>query len=47
MLPDHDHFSGRVNLDGAEPVMRELVLPIPVGLRRMPDRETEQARRTA
>ena len=40
MLPDHDHLSGRVNLDDAEPVMRELASPIPVGLRRMPDRKT-------
>jgi hypothetical protein len=29
MPPDHDHFSGSVNLDAAEPVMRELVSPIP------------------
>ena len=28
MLPGHDHFSS-VNLDDAEPVMRELVSPIP------------------
>jgi hypothetical protein len=40
MLPDHDHFSGSVHLDDAEPVMREIVSPIPVGLRRIPDRET-------
>lgn len=38
--PDHDHFSGIVNLDDAGPVMREIVLPIPAGLRRIPDRET-------
>ena len=41
MPPVHDHFNGSVNLDGAGPVMREIVSPIPVGLRRMPDRETE------
>lgn len=40
MPPDHDHFSGIVNLDDAGPVMREIVLPIPTGLRRIPDRET-------
>jgi hypothetical protein len=40
MPPDHDHFSGSVNLDDAESVMREIVSPIPVGLRRIPDRET-------
>jgi hypothetical protein len=39
MPPDHDHFSGSINLDNAELVMRELVSPIPAGLRRMPDRE--------
>jgi hypothetical protein len=33
-----DHFSGRVNLDDAEPVMREPVSTIPVGLRSMPGR---------
>jgi hypothetical protein len=47
MLPDHKHFSGRVNLDHAGPAMCELGSPIPAGLRRMPDRDTEQARRTA
>ena len=40
MPPDDDHFTGSVNLDDAEPVMREIVSPIPVGLRRIPDRET-------
>ena len=40
MPPDHDHFNGSVNLDDAELVMREIVSPIPVGLRRIPDRET-------
>ena len=40
MPPDHDHCSDSVSLDDAEPVMREIVLPIPVGLRRIPDRET-------
>jgi hypothetical protein len=39
MPPDHDHFSGSVNLDDAGSVMREIVLPIPAGLRRIPDRE--------
>lgn len=44
MPPGHDHFSSSVNLDDAEPVMRELVSPIPAGLGRMPGRETgEQA----
>ena len=28
MPPDHGHFSGCVNLDDAEPVMRELASPI-------------------
>jgi hypothetical protein len=46
MPPGHDRFSGSVNLDDAESVMRGVVSPIPVGLRRVPDRETgEQARR--
>ncbi len=40
MPPDHDHFSDSVSLDDAEPVMREIVLPIPVGLQSIPDRET-------
>jgi hypothetical protein len=40
MPPDHDHFNGSVNLDDAGSVMREIVSPIPVGLRRIPDRET-------
>jgi hypothetical protein len=45
MPPDHDHFNGSVNLDDTESVMREIVSPIPVGLRRIPDRETgDQAR---
>jgi hypothetical protein len=39
MPPDHDHFSGSVDLDDAGSVMREIVLPIPAGLRRIPDRE--------
>jgi hypothetical protein len=39
MQPDHDHFSGSVDLDDAGSVMREIVLPIPAGLRRIPDRE--------
>jgi hypothetical protein len=30
MPPDHEHFSGGVNLDDAEPVMREVVSPPPV-----------------
>ena len=40
MSPDHDHFSDSVSLDDAEPVMREIISPIPVGLRCIPDRET-------
>ena len=40
MPPDHDHFSDSVSLDDAEPVMREIISPIQVGLRRIPDRET-------
>ena len=40
MPPDHDHFTGSVNPDDAWSVMREIVSPIPVGLRRIPDRET-------
>ena len=40
MPPDGDHFNGSVNLDDAESVMREIVSPIPVGLRRVPDRGT-------
>jgi hypothetical protein len=40
MPPDRDHFNGSVNLDDAEPVMREIVSPIPVGLRRIPGGET-------
>jgi hypothetical protein len=36
MLPDNDHF----NLDDTEWVMGEIVSPIPVGLRRIPGRET-------
>jgi hypothetical protein len=40
MPPDHDHFSGSVHLDDAEPAMHEIVSPIPVGLRRIPDRNT-------
>jgi hypothetical protein len=40
MPPDDDHFTGSVNLDDAEPVTREIVSPIPVGLRRITDRET-------
>ena len=33
MPPDHDHFSDSVSLDDAEPVMRGIISPIPVGLR--------------
>ena len=40
MPPDHDHFTGSVNPDDAWSVMREIISPIPVGLRRIPDRET-------
>ena len=40
MPADHAHFNGSVNLDDAESVMRGIVSPIPVGLRRIPDRET-------
>ena len=40
MPPDHDHFTGSVNLNDARLVMREIVSPIPGGLRRIPDRET-------
>jgi hypothetical protein len=40
MPPGHDHFNGRVNLDGAGSVMREIVSPIPVGRRRIPAWET-------
>ena len=40
MPPDHDHFNGSVNLGDAESVIREIVSPIPVGQRRIPDRET-------
>ena len=40
MPPDHDHFNGSVNLDDTESVMREIVSPVPVGPRRIPDRET-------
>ena len=40
MLPDHDHFSESVSPDDAEPVMRGIVSPIPVGLRRIPGGET-------
>jgi hypothetical protein len=41
---DGDHCNGSVNLDDAESVMGEIVSPIPVGLRRIPDGETgEQA----
>ncbi len=40
MTPDHDHSSDSVSLDDADPVMREIVSPIPVRLRRIPDRET-------
>ena len=43
---DGDHFNGSVNLDDADSVMGEIVSPIPVGLRRIPDRETgDQANR--
>ena len=40
MPPDHDHFSESGSPDDAEPVVREIISPIPVGLRRIPDRET-------
>jgi hypothetical protein len=40
MLPDHDHFRDSVSPDDAEPVVREIISPIPAGLRRIPDRET-------
>ena len=40
MLPDHDYFSDSVSPDDAEPVVREIISPIPAGLRRIPDRET-------
>ena len=40
MLPDHDHFSESASPDDAEPVVREIISPIPAGLRRIPDRET-------
>ncbi len=40
MPPDRDPFNGSVNLDDAGPVMRGIVSPILVGLRRIPDRET-------
>jgi hypothetical protein len=40
MPPDHDHFNGSVNLNDAESVLREIVSPIQVGLRRIPGRET-------
>ncbi len=36
---DGDHCNGSVNLDDAESVMGEIVSPIPVGLRRVPDGE--------
>jgi hypothetical protein len=39
MPPDHDDVNGSVNL-GAESVMREIVSPVPVRLRRIPDRQT-------
>jgi hypothetical protein len=46
MRPDHDPFNGSVNLDDAGSVMREIVSPVPVSLRRIPDRETgDQANR--
>jgi hypothetical protein len=40
MPPDHDNFTGSVSPDDAGSVIREIVSPIPVGLRRIPDRET-------
>jgi hypothetical protein len=38
--PSHVHFNGSVNLPDAETVMREIVLRVPSGLRRIPDGET-------
>ena len=38
MPPDHDHFNGSVILDAGS-AMRGIVSPIPVGLRRIRDRE--------
>ena len=40
MLPDHDHFRDSVSPDDAEPVVREIISPIPAGLRRITDPET-------
>lgn len=40
MPPTHAHFNGSVNLADAESVMREIVLRVPSGLRRIPDGET-------
>ena len=40
MPPGHNHFNGSVNLDDAESVMCEIVSPIPVGLRRIPNGNT-------
>ena len=40
MPPDHVHFNGSVNLADAGSVMREIVLRVPSGLRRIPDGET-------
>ena len=40
MAPDYDPFSGSVSFDGAELVMREIISPTPVRLRRIPDRAT-------
>ena len=40
MPPDHVHFNGSVNLADARSVMREIVLRVPSGLRRIPDGET-------
>ncbi len=40
MPPTHVHFNGSVNLADAESVMREIVLRVPAGVRRIPDGET-------
>jgi hypothetical protein len=40
MPPDHDHFSESVSPGDAEQVVREIISPIPAGLRRIPDRGT-------
>jgi hypothetical protein len=40
MPPAHAHFNGSVNLADPESVMREIVMRVPSGLRRIPDGET-------